>query len=127
MRGIGVLRCDTRVDPCNLSRDCNTLSTMTETKTITVNGRHYSVRLERFDDYTEPGGPSYHGYYLAIEGKGLINARKYDRKSEVSIQSGLRQSDRDAIEIVRDIARQMFGVDRLSLLTTDNLSPYKEI
>jgi hypothetical protein len=64
---------------------------------------------------------------LAIEGHGLIiNARKYDRKSEVSIQSGLRESDRKAIEIIRDIVRQMFGVDRLSLLT-DNFFPYKEI
>jgi hypothetical protein len=35
---------------------------MPETRTIVVNGKHYSVTLTRFDDYTEPGGPSYHGY-----------------------------------------------------------------
>jgi hypothetical protein len=101
---------------------------MTETKAIAVNGKHYSVTLERFDHYTEPGGPSYHGYYLTVEGHGLtLIARKYDHRSEMSIQSGIQESDSDAIEIIRDIARQMFGVDRLSLLTADNLAPYKEI
>jgi hypothetical protein len=101
---------------------------MTETRTIAVNGKHYSVSLERFDDYTEPGGPSYHGYYVNIESHGLtLIARKYDYKNEMSIQSGLRESDTNAIEIARDIARQMFGTDRLSLLTRDNLTPYKQI
>jgi hypothetical protein len=101
---------------------------MTETKTIAVNGKHYSVTLERFDEYTEPGGPSYHGYYVTIEGHGLtLIARKYDYGSDMSIQSGIQESDSDAIEIVRDIARQTFRIDRLSLLTMDNLSPYKEI
>jgi hypothetical protein len=101
---------------------------MPETRIIAVNGRHYSVTLTRFDDYTEPGGPSYHGYYVNIVGHGLtLIARKYDEKNKMSIQSGLRESDTDAIEIVRDIARQMFGTDRLSLLTRDNFNPYKEI
>ena len=101
---------------------------MTETKTIAVNGKHYSVTLERFDDYTEPGGPSYHGYYVTIEGHGLILiARKYDHGSDLSIQSGIQESDSDAIEIVRDIARQMFRIDQLSLLTTGNRTPYKKI
>jgi hypothetical protein len=111
-----------------LARDRDTLTAMTETKTIAVNGRHYSVTLERFDQYTEPGGPSYHGYYVTIEGHGLtLIARKYDCQNEMSIQSGIQESDSVAIEIVRDIARQVFRVDRLSLLTTDNLTPYKEI
>jgi hypothetical protein len=86
------------------------------------------VSLERFDDYTEPGGPSYHGYYVNIEGHGLtLIARKYDYENEMSIQSGLRESDTNAIEIARDIARQMFGIDRLSLRTRDNITPYKKI
>ena len=101
---------------------------MPETKTIAVNGKHYSVTLERFDHDTEPGGPSYHGYYVNIEGHGLtLIARKYDYRDEMSIQSGIQESDSNAIEIVRDIARQMFGIDRLSLLTTHNRTPYKEI
>jgi hypothetical protein len=101
---------------------------MTETRTIAVNGKHYSVSLERFDDYTEPGGPSFHGYYVNIEGHGLtLIARKYDYENEMSIQSGLRESDTNAIEIARDIARQMFGIDRLSLRTRDNITPYKKI
>jgi hypothetical protein len=101
---------------------------MTETKTIAVNGKRYSVTLERFDQYTEPGGPSYHGYYVNIEGHGLtLIARKYDHKSELSIQSGIQESDSDAIEIVRDIARQTFRIEQLSLLTTGNRTPYKKI
>jgi hypothetical protein len=101
---------------------------MPESRTIAVNGKHYSVSLERFDHYTEPGGPSYYGYYVNIEGNGLtLIARKYDYENEMSIQSGLRESDTEAIEIVRDIAQQMFGVERLSLLTGHNRSPYKEI
>jgi hypothetical protein len=101
---------------------------MPETKTIAVDGKHYSVTLERFDDYTEPGGPSYHGYYVNVGGHGLtVIARKYDDKNEMSIQSGIQESDSDAIEIVRNIARQMFRIDRLSLLTTHNRTPYKEI
>jgi hypothetical protein len=101
---------------------------MRETRTIAVNGKHYSVSLERFDDYTEPGGPSYHGYYVNIEGHGLtLIARKYDDENRMNIHSGLRESDTDAIEIVRDIARQMLGTDRLSLLTRDGTPPYKEI
>jgi hypothetical protein len=101
---------------------------MTETKTIAVNGKRYSVTLKRFDQYTEPGGPSYHGYYVTIEGHGLtLSARKYDDGSELSIQSGIQESDSDTVEIVRDIARQMFRIDRLLLLTTDNLTPYKTI
>jgi hypothetical protein len=104
------------------------LIAMTETKTIAVNGKRYSVTLERFDQYTEPGGPSYHGYYVNIEGQGLtVIARKYDHRDERSIQSGIQESDSDAIEIVRDMARQMFRIDRLSLLTVDNRTPYKEI
>jgi hypothetical protein len=101
---------------------------MPETKTIAVGGKHYSVTLERFDDYTEPGGPSYHGYYVNIEGRGLtLIARKYDHGGELSIQSGIQESDSDAIEIVRDIARQIFRIDQLSLLTTGNRTPYKKI
>ena len=101
---------------------------MTENKIIAVNGKHYSVTLKRFDHYTEPGGPSYHGYYVAIEGNGLaLNARKYDDESLLSIQSGIQESNSDAIEIVRDIARQTFRTDQLLLLTTDNLSPYKKV
>jgi hypothetical protein len=104
------------------------LIAMTETKTITVNRKRYSVTLERFDQYTEPGGPSYHGYYVNIEDHGLtVIARKYDYRDEMSIQSGIQESDSDAIEIVRDIARQLFRVDRLSLLTMDNRTPYKQI
>jgi hypothetical protein len=111
-----------------MARDCDTLTAMTETKTIAVNGKHYSVTLDRFDHYTEPGGPSYHGYYVGIEGHGLtLIARKYDYRNEMSIQSGIQETDSDAIEIIRDIARQVFSVDRLSLLTTDNLTPYKKI
>ena len=101
---------------------------MTETRIITVNGKLYSVMLERFDQYTEPGGPSYHGYYVTIEGHGLtLIARKYDYGSDVSIQSGIQETDSDAIEIVRDIARQIFRIDRLLLLTMDDPTPYKEI
>jgi hypothetical protein len=101
---------------------------MTETKTIAVDGKRYSVTLERFDQYTEPGGPSYHGYYVNIEGHGLaVIARKYDYRDEMSIQSGIQQSDSDAIEIVREMARQMFRIDRLSLLTMDNRTPYNPI
>jgi hypothetical protein len=101
---------------------------MTETKIIAVNGKHYSVTLKRFDQYTEPGGPSYHGDYVIIEGHGLtLSARKYDDGSELSIQSGIQESDSDTVEIVRDIARQMFGINRLLLLTTDTLTPYKKI
>ena len=101
---------------------------MPETKTIAVNGKYYSVTLERFDHYTEPGGPSYHGYYVNIEGHGLtLIARKYDYRDEMSIQSGIQESDSNAIEIVRDIARQMFRIDQLSLLTTSNRTPYKKI
>jgi hypothetical protein len=87
---------------------------MTETRTIAVNGKHYSVTIERFDDYTEPRGPSYHGYYVNIKGHGLtLIARKYDDEGEMIIQSGIQESDSDAIEIVRDIARQIFSTDRL--------------
>jgi hypothetical protein len=101
---------------------------MTETETIAVNGKRYSVTLERFDQYTEPGGPSYHGYYVNIEGHGLtVIARKYDYRDEMSIQSGIQESDSDAIEIVRDMARQMFRIERPSLLTMDNRTPYKPI
>jgi hypothetical protein len=101
---------------------------MPETRTIAVNGKHYSVTLRRFDDYTEAGGPSYHGYYVNIEGHGLsLIARKYDYHEDMSIQFGLRESDTEAIETVRDIARQIFGTDRLSLLTRDGTPPYKEI
>lgn len=97
-------------------------------KIIAAYGKHYSVTLKRFDHYTEPGGPSYHGYYVTIEGNGLaLNARKYDDESELNIQSGIQESNSDAIEIVRDIARQIFGTDQLLLLTTDNLSPYKKV
>jgi cell division protein ZapA (FtsZ GTPase activity inhibitor) len=39
----------------------------------------------------------------------------------------LQESDSDAIEIARDIARQMFGTDQLLLLTTGNLFPSKKI
>jgi hypothetical protein len=101
---------------------------MPETRTIVVNGKHYSVSLERFDDYTESGGPSYHGYYVNIEGHGLtLIDRKYDDENRMNIHSGLSESDTDVIEIVRDIARQMFGTDRLSLMTKDSRPPYKEI
>lgn len=101
---------------------------MTDNKTTAVNGKDFSITLKRFDQYTEPGGPSYHGYYVTIEGHGLtLKARKYDDGSEMSIQSGIQESDSDAIEIVRDIARQIFRTDQLLLLTTDNLSPYKKI
>ena len=101
---------------------------MTDNKTIAVNGKDYCVTLKRFDQYTEPGGPSYHGYYVTIEGHGLtLNARKYDDESEMSIQSGVKESDSDAIEIVRNIARQIFRIDQLLLLTSDNLTPYKKI
>ena len=101
---------------------------MTDKQTIAVDGKDYSITLKRFDQYTEPGDPSYHGYYVTIEGHGLtLKARKYDDGSEMSIQSGIQESDSDAIEIVRDIARQIFRTDQLLLLTTDNLSPYKKI
>jgi AbrB family looped-hinge helix DNA binding protein len=101
---------------------------VTETRAITVNGRHYSVTLERFDHYTEPRGPSYHGYYLNIEGHGLtLVARKYDDENEMSIQSGLGEDETQAIEIARGIARHMFGTERLSLLTGDGSPPYKKI
>jgi len=101
---------------------------MAETKTIAVSGKNYSVTLKRFDDYTEPGGPSYHGYHVTIQGNGLaLNGRKYDGENELSIQSGLDDANPEAVEIVREIARQMFGTGRLSLLTSDNLSPYREI
>jgi hypothetical protein len=59
-------------------------------------------------------------------GKALI-ARKYDDEGEMIIRSGIQQSDSDAIEIIRDIARQIFSTDRLSLLTRDNRTPYKKI
>jgi hypothetical protein len=53
--------------------------------------------------------PSYHDYYVTIEGHGLtLNARKYDDESEMSIQSGITEADSDAIETVRNIARQIF-------------------
>ncbi|GEP55863.1 hypothetical protein [Reyranella soli] len=101
---------------------------MIDRKAIAVNGRDYSVTLERFDQDTVSGGPSYHGYYVTIEGHGLtLKARKYDNGSDMSIQSGLKESDSDAIKVVRDIARQIFRTDQLLLLTTDNLVPYKEI
>jgi hypothetical protein len=101
---------------------------MTETNTIAVNGKDYSVTLRRFDHHTEPGGPSYHGYYATIEGPGLtLNARKYDDESEMSIQSGITETDSNAIEIVRNIARQIFRTDQLLLLTSDTLTPYKKI
>jgi hypothetical protein len=73
-------------------------------------------------------GPVYHGYHVAIQGNGLaLNARKYDDENELSIQSGIADANPEAVEIVRDIARQVFGTERLSLLTRDNLSPYKEV
>jgi hypothetical protein len=101
---------------------------MTGNKTIASIGKEYSVTLERFDHYTEPGGPSYHGHYVTIEGHGLtVNARKYDDASETSIQSGITESDSDDIEIVRNVARQIFGTDKLLLLTTDNQTAYKKI
>lgn len=101
---------------------------MTDNRTISVNGKDYSVTLKRFDQFTEPGGPSYHGHYMTIEGYGLkVRARKYDGESEISIQSGIGETDLEAIETVRDIARQMFGIDRLMLLTTDNQTPYRAI
>jgi hypothetical protein len=65
---------------------------MPETKTIAVNGRYYSVTLERFDHYTEPGGPSYHGYYVNVAGHGLtLIAGKYDYKNEMSINPESRK------------------------------------
>jgi hypothetical protein len=101
---------------------------MTETKTIAVDGKSYFVTLERFDEYTEPRGPSYHGYYVNIEGHGLtVIARKYDYADEMSIQAGIQESDSEGIEIARDIARQLFRTDRLSLLTRDDRPPYKKI
>jgi hypothetical protein len=45
----------------------------------------------------------------------------------MSIQSRIKESDSDAIETVRGIARQIFRSDQLLLLTTDNLTPYKKI
>lgn len=56
-----------------------------------------------------------------------MKARKYDDGSEMSIQSGIKESDSDAIEIVRDIAREIFRTDQLLLLTADSLTPYKKI
>lgn len=101
---------------------------MPDNKIIAANGKDYSVTLKRFDHYTEPGGPSYHGHYVTIEGYGLtVSARKYDGESEISIQSGIGETDLEAIETVKDIARQMFGIDRLMLLTRDNQTPYKAI
>jgi hypothetical protein len=101
---------------------------MTDNKTIVVDGKDFSVTLKQFDEHTEPGGPSYHGWYVTIRGHELtLNARKYDDENEMSIQSGIQESDSAAIEIVRNIARQMFGTDQLLLLTTDNLTPYKKI
>jgi hypothetical protein len=101
---------------------------MMDRKTIEANGKDYSVTLKRFDHYTGPGDPSYHGFYVTIEGHGLtLNARKYDDESEMSIQSGMTESDSDAIEIARNLARQIFGTDQLLLLTTGNLAPYKKI
>lgn len=101
---------------------------MTQPKIIAVNGQSYSVTLERFDDVTASSEPSYHGYYVTVAGNGLVvKARKYDDESEMSIQSGIRETDLHGIEIVRDIARQLFNVDQLSLLTEDNLNPYKAV
>jgi hypothetical protein len=109
--------------PNNLSK-----TDMAETKTIAASGKDYSVTLKRFDDCTELGGPSYHGYHVAIQGNGLaLNARKYDDENELSVQSGVDETNPEAIEIVREIARQLFGTERLSLLTRDNPSPYKEV
>jgi hypothetical protein len=111
-----------------LGGDCDRLAGMTDNKTVAVKGKDYSITLKRFDQYTEPGGPSYHGYYVTIEGDGLsVKARKYDDGSEMSIQSGIQGSDSGTIEIVRDIARQIFRTNQLLVLTMDNLAAYKKI
>jgi uncharacterized protein (DUF433 family) len=100
---------------------------VTETRAIIVNGIDYAVTLERFDDDIVVGGQieqSYHDYYLAIEGPDLrIKARTYDDEDQVSIQSGLKQSDADAIEVVRAIARQLFGTETLLLNTVEGYEP----
>ena len=68
------------------------------------------------------------GYHVTIEGNGLaLKARKHDDEGQMNILSGIQESDSDAIEIARDIARQIFRTDRLSLLTPDNPTPYKKI
>jgi hypothetical protein len=101
---------------------------MEETKKILVNGKEYVVTSKRFDeDIDIKNGAVYHGFYVSIEGNGLqVAARKYDDMDEMSIQSGLQETDMSSIGILKEIAKQLFNTGKLTLLTTGD-SPYKEI
>jgi hypothetical protein len=86
-----------------------------------INGTKYRITLNRFDDVVDPYyGAEYHGYYLVIESKeARISARYYDKQDSLSIQKGLTANDTQLIQDVREIAKSMFSISKLRLLSDD--------
>ena len=84
------------------------------------------MTLRRFDDVIDPRySAEYHGYYIDIQSQtATITARRYDGEDVVSIQEGVNPDDLTLVEDVRQIAKELFGTDKLKLLTCDPIKPY---
>ncbi len=94
-------------------------------KKMTVNAQEYIVMLRRFDDIIDHQyGAEYHGYYIDIQSQhATVTARRYDDEDVVSIQKGLNPKDATLVEDVRQIAKELFGIDKLKLLTGNGYHP----
>lgn len=99
---------------------------MTLMKKMTVNAQEYIVTLRRFDDVIDPAaGAEYHGYYIDIQSQhATVTARRYDDEDVVSIQKGVNPKNSTLVEDVRQIAKELFGIDKLKILTSDRRKPY---
>ncbi len=88
-------------------------------KKLTINAKEYIVTLRRFDDVIDPQhGAEYHGYYIDIQSQhATITARIYDNEDDMSIQAGVNPNDSTLVKDVRQIAKELFGREKLLLLT----------
>ncbi|GHO48540.1 hypothetical protein [Ktedonospora formicarum] len=96
-------------------------------KKMTVNSRKYIVTLRRFDDVidTPQYGVEYHGYFIDIQSQhATVTARRYDREDIVSIDKGVDPKNSTLVKDVRKVAKELFGIGKLMILTNDNYRPY---
>ena len=102
---------------------------MKEVKKINIDGQEYTVSLDRFDeDIDIENGASYHGFYITVTAEGFdVIARKYDYENSVSVQQGIMLEDKEKIEIMRAIARELFATETLELLTSGGSLPYQKV
>ena len=98
-------------------------------KKMIVNAQEYIVTLRRFDDVIDPeNGAEYHGYYIDIQSQhATVTARRYDDEDVVSIQEGMNPKNSMLIKDVRQIAKELFGINKLKLFTPHRRKPYRPL